>query len=117
MTEDQIIKYQDLYLKCYIAQMKKDRQDNPRFENGSVYARNGRARSYADHGGRNTGRPRTIVRAMPSDIPLSPEATIANKLILRGFLLKEVADVLGISPKGMSRMKKKYDLPRKGEKP
>jgi hypothetical protein len=113
MTEYERIKYEELYRKCWVAQMKKDREVNPRLENASAYARNGRSALYTDGGGRHVGRPRTLFVALANNRPLTSEATIANKLILKGMLLKDVAEVIGVSPKAMSRLKKRYNLPRR----
>jgi hypothetical protein len=117
MTEYERIKYEELYRKCWVAQMKKDREVNPRLENASAYARNGRSALYTDgggrHMGRHVGRPRTLFVELANNRPLTSEATIANKLILKGMLLKDVAEVIGVSPKAMSRLKKRYNLPRR----
>ena len=113
MTEYERIKYEELYRKCWVAQMKKDKEVNPRLENASAYARNGRAALYTDGGGRHVGRARTLFVEIAKNRPLTSEATIANKLILKGMLLKDVAEVIGVSPKAMSRLKKRYNLPRR----
>ena len=104
MTNDQIIKYQDLYLKCYIAQMKKDKKDNPKLENQSPHFKGGYARA-----NKKGGRPKIEV---VDNFELTEKAQVINRMLIKGLKNFEIAELLGLTRQAVSRTKSRYQLPR-----
>lgn len=100
MTEEKRVKYETLYKKCWIAQNIKDKEDNPRFNGGKDPSR---PNVNNQQNGRLGGRP----------LKLSKEATMLNKLLLKGLSLEEAIDILDMSMQSASQIKAKYKLPRK----
>ena len=100
MTEEERVKYETLYKKCWIAQNIKDKGDNPRFNGGKDSSR---PNVNNQQNGRLGGRP----------LKLSKEATMLNKLLLKGLSLEDAIDILDMSMQSASQIKAKYKLPRK----
>lgn len=95
MTEEQRIKYQDYYQGLWLRQMVIDKKGNPMAREAPGHYKNGK------NGGRNK-------------MELSKQADIVNRLLNERMLLREIADILGVSQQAVSDMKKRYGLPRAG---
>ena len=44
-------------------------------------------------------------------IPLTEKAQVVNRMMKRGFMIKEIAEMLGVPRQQISRIKLKYNLP------
>ena len=45
-------------------------------------------------------------------LELTKEAEMVNRMLKRNMTLKSIAEIMGVSPKSASNIKRKYDLPR-----
>lgn len=71
--------------------------------------------------GAQGGRPKAAVEPKPTPkpkpkpklTPLSDKARIVNKLLLKDWIIVDIADVLGVSHQAVSQMVQRYNLPRK----
>ena len=100
MNEYERGKYEEFYHRCWAAQFKKDKKDNPRLESDYVGA---------------YSRGRFGVKKVPppivNPIPLTEKAQVVNRMMKRGFMIKEIAEMLGVPRQQISRIKLKYNLP------
>ena len=90
---------------------------------GSSWAKVEQSKLNGKKGGRPTwvSKPKTPPRVeykpapKPKLIKLSDKARTVNKLLLKGWIVVDIADVLGVSHQAISQMVKRYNLPRKEE--
>jgi len=99
MTEEQRIKYENRYKELWLKQMVIDRKGNPMAREAPGHYNNGK-------NGNTGGRKK---------MKLSIQADIVNRLLNKRMLLREIADILGVSQQAVSDMKKRYGLPRAEE--
>lgn len=103
MTEQERINYEELYRKVWEAQTKKDRADNPQLASRATHKN-----CTNKINGQMGGRPKNEA----SNLKLTKEAEMVNRMLKRSMTLKAIAEIMGISPKKASTIKRKYDLPR-----
>jgi len=97
LEEWQINKYQDIYKKVWENQNKTDRAINSKLKTPQ-YASTG-------HYGKLGGAPKLM--------ELSKKASSVNKMLIKGLLVSEIAEIFGTSQQSVTQMKKRYGLPRK----
>ena len=105
MNELERIKREDWYRQAWEAQNKKDIAANPRLSLRNNAIRNGNDNKANGHLG---GRPKKEA----NKLPLTKEAEMVNRMLQRGMTLKAAAEIIGMSPRWASDIKRKYDLPR-----
>ena len=96
--------YEEFYRTCWEKQVKKDRKENPRLIVNNRYTNN----TVNRENGAKGGRP----KKEENELGLTKEAEVLNRMLQRKMTLKDVAEIMGISPKAASNIKRKYDLPR-----
>ena len=89
--------YEELYREAWIAQNKKNREDNPKLGPNVMY----RDPKQAQENARKGGRPKA----------LTERAKVVNRMLEKGMTLHDVADVLGISHQAVMQTKHRYGLP------
>ena len=90
--------YEELYREAWIAQNKKDREDNPKLGPNTMYRDPKQAQENALKG----GRPKA----------LSDKAKMINRMLEKEMTLREIADILGVTPQAVMQVKHRYGLPR-----
>ena len=104
MTPDQEERYRALWLK----QLEIDRKVNPLAAGPSPHFKAGLlGGKHGARGGRSAG---PVVSE-----PMTKQVLIVNRLIKRNLALKHIADILGVSAKHISNIKRIYGLPRNEE--
>lgn len=103
MNEQERIKYEELYREVWEKQTKKDKEDNPRVLS-RVTHKNCTNRLNGQMGGRPKKEANKLV--------LTKDAEMVDRMLKRSMTLKSIAEIMGISPKTASNIKRKYDLPR-----
>jgi len=96
--------YEEFYRTCWEKQVKQDKKENPRLVYNTRYTNNSAHRKNGFKGGRP--------RKEENKLKLTKEAEVLNRMLQRKMTLKDAAEIMGISPKAASNMKRKYDLPR-----
>tara|TARA_R110001583_G_scaffold106601_2_gene254959 strand:+ start:145 stop:459 length:315 start_codon:yes stop_codon:yes gene_type:complete len=104
MNEYERVKYEELYRQAWEQQVKKDRKENPRLIVNNRYTNN----TVNRENGAKGGRP----KKEENKLKLTKEAEVLNRMLQRKMTLKDAAEIMGLSPKAASNMKRKYDLPR-----
>ena len=97
LEEWQINKYQDIYKKVWENQNKVDRAMNSKLRTPQ-YASTG-------HYGKLGGAPKLM--------GLSKKALSVNKMLIKGLLVADIAEIFGTSHQSVTKMKNRYGLPRK----
>tara|TARA_R100000935_G_scaffold25704_1_gene45531 strand:- start:340 stop:708 length:369 start_codon:yes stop_codon:yes gene_type:complete len=105
MNQNKIERYQDIYRELWEAQVKKDRNDNPRLNTISPNYK--KRKPYI-----------SILKLDKTPIPyryrvLSKQAETINMLLLRGFGVKDISPIIHTSEKAIRIIKDRYNLPRK----
>ena len=96
-------KYEDLYRECWLKQLKIDRVKNPMAREATPQQKNGaRTGQFGKMGGRQK-------------LKLSRDAEIINRMLKQDMLMREIADIMGISQQAVSQTKIRYGLPRADE--
>lgn len=96
-------KFEDYYRECWLKQLKIDRVHNPMAREATPQQRNGaRTGQFGKMGGRQK-------------LKLSRDAEIINRMLKQGMLMREIADIMGISQQAVSQTKIRYGLPRSDE--
>jgi DNA-binding CsgD family transcriptional regulator len=109
MNEFERIKYEELYRKCWVNLLVKDKQVNPKLERQNRYVANGNK----GRAGRAMGdRPKQIEEVAANKLPLTKDADMVNRMIFRGMTLVDIAEILSISPRTVGKIKKQFGLPR-----
>ena len=90
--------YEELYREAWIAQNKKDREDNPKLSPNVMYRDPKQAQENAKKG----GRPKA----------LSDKAKMINRMLEKEMTLREIADILGVTHQAVMQVKHRYGLPR-----
>lgn len=103
MNEQERIKYEELYREVWEKQTKKDKEDNPR-----VLSRVTHKNRTNKLNGQMGGRPKKEA----NKLVLTKDAEMVDRMLKRSMTLKSIAEIMGISPKTASNIKRKYDLPR-----
>ena len=93
--------YEVVYREYWLAQNKKDRLDNPRF-NGSKEP-NAPMVNMFQVNGKMGGRP----------LKLTKDAEKLDKLLSKGMTLKDATFIMDMTMQALSQIKSKYKLPRK----
>ena len=96
MTTGKQAVFEDYYRGLWLRQMVIDKKGNPMAREAPGHHKNGK----------NFGR---------NKMKLSKQADIVNRLLNKRMLLREIADILGVSQQAVSDMKKRYGLPRTEE--
>ena len=109
MNEFERVKYEELYRKCWVDLLVKDKQANPKLERQNRYVANG---NKGKAGGSMGGRPKQIEEVLPNKLPLNKDAEMVNRMIFRGMTLVDIAEILSISPRTVGKIKKQFGLPR-----
>jgi DNA-binding CsgD family transcriptional regulator len=103
MNKFERVKYEELYRQVWEKQNKKDKEDNPRLLSRATH------RNTANKvNGQMGGRPKKEANRLE----LTKEAEMVNRMLKRNMTLKSIAEIMGVSPKSASNIKRKYDLPR-----
>ena len=89
--------YEELYREAWIAQNKKDREDNPKLGPNTMYRDPKQAQENALKG----GRPKA----------LTERAKMINRMLQKDMTLREIADILGITNQAVMQTKHRYGLP------
>ena len=89
--------YEELYREAWVAQNKKDREDNPKLGPNTMYRDSKPAQENAKKG----GRPKA----------LTERAKIINRMLQKDMTLREIADILGITNQAVMQTKHRYGLP------
>tara|TARA_R110000824_G_scaffold197057_5_gene380428 strand:- start:808 stop:1137 length:330 start_codon:yes stop_codon:yes gene_type:complete len=104
MNQNKIEQYQNIYRELWKAQVKKDRNDNPRLNSISPNYKNRKA---------------FIPTLKPESQPIpyryremSKKAETINLLLLRGFGVKDISPIIHTSEKDIKIIKNRYKLPR-----
>ena len=105
MDKFERVKYEELYRQAWEAQNKKDIAANPRLSLRNKAIRNGNDNKV---NGQMGGRPKKEANRLE----LTKEAEMVNRMLKRNMTLKSIAEIMGVSPKSASNIKRKYDLPR-----
>lgn len=96
-------KYEDLYRERWLAQLKIDRVGNPWARETTPQQKNGaRTGQFGKMGGRQK-------------LKLSKDAEIINRMLKQRMLMKDIAEIMGISQQAVSQTKIRYGLPRSDE--
>ncbi len=90
--------YEELYREAWIAQNKKDREDNPKLTPNVMYRDPKQAQENAKKG----GRPKVM----------SDKAKMINRMLEKEMTLREIADILGVTHQAVMQVKHRYGLPR-----
>ena len=98
LEEWQINKYQDIYKRAWENQNKVDRAMNSKLKYPPQYASTG-------HYGKLGGAPKLA--------ELSKKASSVNKMLIKGMLVADIAEIFGTSHQSVTQMKNRYGLPRK----
>ena len=97
-------KYEDLYREMWLKQLKIDRVGNPMAREPTPQQKNGqRTGKFGKMGGRK--------------LKLTKQAEIINQMLKKRMLMRDIADILGVTMALVSETKHKFDLPRAEEEP
>ena len=95
-------KYEDQYRKLWLEQMKIDRVGNPMAREPTPQQKNGqRTGKFGKMGGRK--------------LKLTKQAEIINQMMRKRFTMRDIADILNITPALVAAAKDRFDLPRTEE--
>ena len=95
-------KYEDLYRKLWLEQLKIDRVGNPMAREPTPQQKNGqRTGKFGKMGGRK--------------LKLTKQAEIINQMMRKRFTMRDIADILNITPALVAAAKDRFDLPRTEE--
>jgi len=95
-------KYEDRYRELWLAQLKIDRVGNPMAREPTPQQKNGqRTGKFGKMGGRK--------------LKLTKQAEIINQMMRKRFTIRDIADILKITPALVSAAKDRFDLPRTEE--
>ena len=109
MNEYERVKYEELYRQAWEQQVKKDRKENPQLMVNKRIKFDQYANNIANRkNGAKGGRP----RKEKVKLKMTKDAEVLNRMLQRKMTLKDAAEIMGISPKAASNIKRKYDLPR-----
>ena len=96
-------KFEDYYRECWLKQLKIDRVGNPMAREPTPQQKNGaRTGQFGKMGGRKK-------------LKLSKDAEIINRMLKQRMLMKDIADLMGITQQAVSQTKIRYGLPRADE--
>jgi len=97
-------KYEDQYRKLWLEQLKIDRVGNPMAREPTPQQKNGqRTGKFGKMGGRK--------------LKLTKQAEIINQMMRKRFTMRDIADILNITPDLVAAAKDRFDLPRAEEEP
>jgi len=95
-------KYEDQYRKLWLEQLKIDRVGNPMAREPTPQQKNGqRTGKFGKMGGRK--------------LKLTKQAEIINQMMRKRFTMRDIADILNITPALVAAAKDRFDLPRTEE--
>jgi len=95
-------KYEDRYRELWLAQLKIDRVGNPMAREPTPQQKNGqRTGKFGKMGGRK--------------LKLTKQAEIINQMMRKRFTMRDIADILNITPALVAAAKDRFDLPRTEE--
>jgi len=94
--------FEQAYAQCWQDQLDKEgrKKTSPNYMSDNHLQ--------AKMNGSKGGRPKTK-KIKASDLP--KQAAIINRMIIRGFRVGEIADMIGTSQQSVSQAKAKYNLP------
>jgi|TARA_R110000787_G_scaffold4313_1_gene16706 hypothetical protein len=96
-------KFEDYYRECWLKQLKIDGVKNPMAREPTPQQKNGeRTGQFGKMGGRQK-------------LKLSKDAEIINRMLNQRMLMKDIAELMGISQQAVSQTKIRYGLPRSDE--
>ena len=97
-------KYEDQYRKLWLEQLKIDRVGNPMAREPTPQQKNGqRTGKFGKMGGRK--------------LKLTKQPEIINQMMRKRFTMRDIADILNITPDLVAAAKDRFDLPRAEEEP
>ena len=95
-------RFEDLYRKRWLEQLKIDRVGNPLAREPTPQQKNGaRTGKFGKMGGRK--------------LKLTREAEIINRMLKQGMMMQEIADIMGTTMALVAATKDRFDLPRAEE--
>jgi len=95
-------KYEDLYRKLWLEQLKIDRVGNPMAREPTPQQKNGqRTGKFGKMGGRR--------------LKLTKQAEVINQMLKKRLPMRDIADILGVTMALVSETKQRFDLPRAEE--
>jgi len=95
-------KFEDRYRELWLAQLKIDRVGNPMAREPTPQQKNGqRTGKFGKMGGRK--------------LKLTKQAEIINQMMRKRFTMRDIADILNITPALVAAAKDRFDLPRAEE--
>ena len=97
-------KVEDWYREQWLKQLKIDRVGNPMAREPTPQHKNGQRTGKF---GKMGGRP----------LKLTKQAEIINRMLKQRMLMRDIADILGVTMALVSETKKRFDLPRAEDKP
>lgn len=104
MTTGKQALFEDWYREQWLKQLKIDRVGNPMAREPTPQQKNGqRTGKFGKMGGRK--------------LKLTKQAEIINRMLKQRLLMRDIADILGVTITLVSETKHKFDLPRAEEEP
>jgi len=102
MTTGKQALFEDWYREQWLKQLKIDRVGNPMAREPTPQQKNGqRTGKFGKMGGRK--------------LKLTKQAEIINQMLKKRMLMRDIADILGVTMTLVSEVKHKFDLPRAEE--
>ena len=108
MNEFKRVKYEELYRKCWVDLLVKDKQANPNLERQNRCVANG---NKGKAGGVMGGRPKQV-EEVANKLPLNKDAEMVNRMMVRGMTLVAISEIMAVSPSTVSKIKKQFGLPK-----
>ena len=93
MNRSEVVRYEELYLKCWKAQNIKDKIANPKLQLMMLPVQ------------------RKVV--YPKSKALSKEANIVNNLMNHGLTAEEIVPALSMTPVEVNQLIERFELPRR----
>ena len=109
MNQFERVKYEELYRKCWVDLLVKDKQANPKLERQNRYVANG---NKGKAGGVMGGRPKQIAEVAVNKLPLTKDAEMVNRMMVRGMTLVAISEIMAVSPSTVGKIKRQFQLPR-----
>ena len=93
-------RFEDYYRSLWLKQLKIDSVGNPLAREPTPQQKNGqRTGKFGSMGGRKK-------------LKLSKQAEIINRMMKQRMLMRDIADILGVTQQAVSQVKLRYGLPR-----
>ena len=97
-------RFEDLYRKRWLEQLKIDRVGNPMAREPTPQQKNGqRTGKFGKMGGRR--------------LKLTKQAEVINQMLKKRLLMRDIADILNITMELVVATRDRFDLPRAEEEP